>query len=230
MSYRKMLEIIAIAATLAATPSVCQERTNSPEEPIRTLPAEVGPDAKSAIEGINAFSLDLYRSTLRAEENHFLSPASVSVAVALAYRGARGTTADELEKTLHFGRPPAGYLRANGQVLETMAFAGPLRELRTANAIWLQEGMPLNPEYEQDVATFAKAGFKRVEFRGDPDAARRAVNGWVAESTRDKITDLLEQEDVTQTTRAILVNAIYWKGAWASAFDTHQTKLGPSRF
>ncbi len=227
MSYRRIAEIVVIAAAITASPAFCQEADVSSDEPIRTISAVVDSDAKAAISGINTFSLDLYRRTLTADENHFLSPASVSVAVGLAYRGARGRTAAELEKTFHFNKPPRDYLRANGQVLETMAFAGPRRELRTANAVWLQDGMPLLPEYEKDLTAFAEAGLQRVNFRGEANAARLKVNSWVAESTRDKIKDLLRPDDVTKQTRAILVNAIYWKGAWASVFDKKQTKTEP---
>lgn len=227
MSYRRIVEIIVTAAAIAASPAFCQEVGVASDEPIRTISAVLDSDAKAAVCGINTFSLDLYQRTLTTNENHFLSPASVSIAVGLAYRGARGATATELEKTFHFNKSPHDYLRANGQVLETMTFAGPRRELRTANALWLQDGMPLLPEYEADLTTFAKAGLQRVNFRAEPNAARIKVNSWVAESTRDKIKDLLLPNDVKEQTRAILVNAIYWKGAWASAFDKRQTKTEP---
>lgn len=227
MSYRKIIGIIFSATLATAPPALCQEPDTPPNEPIRTVPAEIDADAKSSITGINAFSLDLYRRTLAAGENHFLSPASVSIAVALAYRGARGATATELERVMHFGKPPRDYLRATAPLLETMTFAGPRRELRTANALWLQEGMPLVPDYEQDMTRFARAGLQRVNFRDDPDTARLKVNGWVAETTRDKIRDLLLPDDVRTDTAAILVNAIYWKGGWAEAFDKGLTKVEP---
>lgn len=227
MSFRRIAEIVVIAATTTASPAFCQDADVSSNEPIRTISAVVESDAKAAISGINTFSLDLYRRTLTADENHFLSPASVSVAIGLAYRGARGTTAGELEKTFHFTKPPWDYLRANGQVLDTMTFSGPRRELRTANAVWLQDEMPLLPEYEKDVTAFAQAGLQRVNFRGEANAARIQINSWVAESTRGKIKDLLLPDDITKRTRAILVNAIYWKGAWAGAFDKKQTKTEP---
>lgn len=143
----------------------------------------------------------------------------------MVYRGARGVTASELEKTLHFGKPPREYLRANGQVLDTMSITGPRRELLTANAVWLQTGLQLLPDFEQELTTFAKAGLQRVDFQRSANAARLRVNGWVAELTRNKINDLLNPGDVTDRTRSILVNAIYWKGAWANEFSKNQTKL-----
>lgn len=227
MSFRKIVKVVGVAAAMASAPAFGQEADAPLGEPIRTITAVMDPDAKAAITGINAFSLDLYRHTLTVGENHLLSPASVSVAVGLAYRGARGTTAAELERTFHFGMPPREYIRINGQILDTMTFAGPRRELRTANAVWLQDAMPLLPDYEQDLTAFAKAGLQRVNFRADANAARLKVNDWVAESTRDKIKELLQADEVTKETRAILVNSIYWKGAWNSAFDKKQTKPGP---
>ncbi len=228
-------KVLALAAALsAAGPAIGQEAVEAVQTSdgqVQLLPADADADAgvlrQQAIEGINAFSLDLYRRTLPAGGNHFLSPASVSVAMGLAYRGARGTTAEELDRTMHFGRPPRDYLRANGYVLDTMDLSGPGRELRTANALWLQEGMPLDPGFAADIASHARAGMQRVNFRKDPDAARVLVNQWVAGRTRDRITGLLEPADVTKYTRAILVNAIYWKGAWNRPFDKAATRPEP---
>lgn len=222
--------ILAMVALLAlSSPAFGQDLAGDGMDaaPIVQVPASLDADGQAAVEGINAFSLDLYRRTLISDRNHFLSPASVSVAVGLAYRGARGTTAVELEKTLRFGKPPRDYLRANAQILETMNLSGPKREMRTANAIWLQEGMPLAPDFAADIAHFAKAGVQRVDFPANPDDARKKVNDWVAERTRNRIKDLVTPVDVTKFTRAILVNAVYWKDAWTTPFDKASTRPRP---
>ncbi|MCW1428774.1 serpin family protein [Novosphingobium sp. JCM 18896] len=221
--------LTALAATLASQPLAAQSPEPAVDEipaPVRHVPlaAPLDAEAQAAVAGINAFSLDLYRRTLKTGENHFLSPASVSVAVGLAYRGARGETAAELERVLRFGQPPREYLRANAQILASMNFVGEGRELRTGNAIWLQDGISLLPEYEADMARFADAGLQRVDFQKNAETARTRINGWVEDRTRGKIRDLLLSPDVTDGTRAILVNTIYWKGLWAQGFDAAATK------
>ncbi len=177
------------------------------------------------IAGINAFSLDLYKRTLTRGDNLFLSPASVSTAVSLAYRGAVGKTADELRRVLHYTADPGAYFRASADVFATMNFSGEGNLLQTANAIWVQDGMPLNPDYLADVQRYMEAGLQRTEF---PRRSRRSratdINSWVATATRDRITGLLQEGDVTKDTRAVLVNAIYWKGRWASTFDALATR------
>jgi serpin B len=184
-------------------------------------------DAKAAVAGVNAFSLDLYKQTLKPDANQFLSPASVSTAVALAYRGAVGKTADELRRVLHYGAAPAPYLRANGQVFATMNFCRQGRLLQTANAIWVQDGMPLKPDYVADVQASMGAALRRTDFRGDPDGARSDINAWAASATHGRITDLLQPGDVAGDTRAVLVNAIYWKGRWRHTFAAGETLSGP---
>lgn len=232
MMSMRVCVLAALSLGLAGQPLAAQQSETVADEgpaPIRHIPVPTPLDAegRAAVAGVNAFSLDLYRRTLRPAENHFLSPASVSVAVGLAYRGARGETAAELERVLHFGQPPREYLRTNGQIIASMNFAGPGRELRTGNAIWLQEGMSLLPEYVADMARFAGAGLQQVDFAKDPDAARGRINNWIEDRTRDKIKDLLQRTDISVDTRAVLVNTIYWKGAWASAFDKASTKPEP---
>jgi serpin B len=219
---------VALAA-LAMPPVIAVAQDAAPPAPAvaacdpGTISAHLSPEAQDAVAGVNSFSLDLYKRTLTPGDNLFLSPASVSTAVALAYRGAVGQTADELRRVLHYNAAPDAYFRASAGVFATMNFCGPGRVLRTANAIWTQVGMPLKPDYVADV----RAGLQQTNFRADPEKSRAEINGWVARATRDRITDLLAPEDVSDGTRAVLVNAIYWKGRWDLTFDADETRTEP---
>ena len=59
-------------------------------------------DVASAVEGMNAFALDLYARLREEKGNLVFSPYSISTALAMTYAGARGETAAQMEKTLHF--------------------------------------------------------------------------------------------------------------------------------
>jgi len=225
----KSIGYLAALAAFLAVPAVAQDAAPPPaSEPANaTIAANLPPDAQSAVSGINAFSVDLYKRTLVPDENLFISPASVSTAMALAYRGAAGTTADELRTVLHYGAAPDAYFRASAAVFASMNFSGNGRTLQTANAIWIQQGMPLRPDYLADVQSFMKAGLSQTDFARDPERSRRDINAWVAASTRDRITNLLRPEDLSKDTSAVLVNAIYWKGRWLGTFDKNDTKPDP---
>ena len=214
---------------LIATPLQAQEALAPDTMPAAptTIRASLDQGGQNAVDGVNAFSLDLYKREIKPGQNLLLSPASVSVAVGLAYRGAVGQTADELNRTLHFNAPPAEYLRANAQLLAAMNFSGPGYQLQSANSVWLRTGMPLKPDFEADIARYGKAGFARTDFGKDAEASRLTINRWVEDATHDKIRDLLHPDDVTSNTGAVLVNAIYWKGKWWRTFDKAGTKIEP---
>ena len=120
MGRRCFAMLLGGLALLLAPCAFAQDQVASPDI---LIPAGVGHDAQVAVQGINAFSLELYKRKVKPGENLFISPASVSVAVGLAYRGAKGQTAEELNRTFHFGASPADYLRADGQLLAAMNFS-----------------------------------------------------------------------------------------------------------
>ena len=59
-------------------------------------------DIEAAVSGNSAFAVDLYQSLRGQSGNVFYSPFSISEALAMTWAGARGKTADQMAKTLHF--------------------------------------------------------------------------------------------------------------------------------
>lgn len=192
-----------------------------------TITVSLDPDAKALVESTNAFSLDLLREASPPDANLIVSPASVSAAVGFAYRGAVGDTASQLKTVMRYPFDPEQNLRASGALMETMSFSAKGRDLRTANAIWLQEGMPFEERFEQDMMAHAKAGIGRANFMADPDGATRLVNRWVKDATSGNIPELLEPGIVTDQTRAVLVNAVWFKAEWQFPFRTDATRSEP---
>ncbi len=57
-----------------------------------------------------------------------------------------------------------------------------------------------------------------VDF-GDEEGTRRKINSWVEEKTQNRIKDLISPGVLDSMTRLVLINAIYFKGEWATRFD-----------
>jgi len=74
-------------------------------------------DRTAVVEGNNAFAIDLYNQLRTQSGNLFFSPDSISTAMAMTYAGARGGTAAEMAKTLHFTLPPQRLHPAMGGLL-----------------------------------------------------------------------------------------------------------------
>ncbi|MGO9337786.1 MAG: serpin family protein [Terracidiphilus sp.] len=182
------------------------------------------PDQAAVVEGNNAFAVDLYAQLRKEDGNLFFSPESISTAFAMAYAGARGTTAAQMAATLHFTLPPEKLHPAMGALLAGLNGPHAGYQLHVADALWAEQDYTFLGDFIKLTSSDYGAGFNKVDFKGSPEAVRVTINRWVEEKTEDKIKDLLPAGSVTPTTRLVLTNAIYFKGDWQAQFDKAQTK------
>jgi serine protease inhibitor len=196
--------------------------------PAAEKPDDARTDRTAVAQGDNQFALDLYAKLRGQEGNLFFSPYSISTALAMTRAGARGDTAAEMDKTLHF---------TLGQDKLNPAFADLIQQvngdpkdakrgyqLSTANALWGQKGYPFKAAFLKVGKENYGAGLNDVDFSGATEQARQTINAWVEKETHDKIKELLVQGVLTTNTRLVLTNAIYFKGDWASQFKKDLTK------
>ncbi len=202
-------------------------------------PQNLNPDASpedlsELADGNVAFAFDLYR-TLRSEDgNLFFSPYSISTALAMTYAGAAGETASQMAATMHFNLPAESLHPAfNAYALDLKARAeqeaeGTPFELSIANSLWGQEGFPFLDEFLDLLAENYGAGMRLVDYINDTEGARKAINGWVSDETREKVKDLIPEGSLTADARLVLANAIYFKAEWLNRFE--ETATGPEPF
>jgi serine protease inhibitor len=185
-------------------------------------------DAEAVVRGNTWFALDLYRRLRDAQGNLFLSPYSISTALAVAYAGARGETERQMAQALHFTLDQERLHPAWAALQEELnaVAAGQDILLNVANALWPQAGCPLLEEYVALTQAHYGVPVTSLDYR-DPQAACHAINGWVDEKTGHKIRELMQADDVNELTRLVLANAIYFKGNWASQFDRALTRDAP---
>lgn len=187
-------------------------------------------DFQPLVEGNTDFALDLFGRLCEESGNGnvMFSPYSISVALAMTWAGAEGGTASQMAEMLGFA-PGASGVHEGFSRIGTMldgeerdALGEPI-ELSIANALWVETSFPLLDGYVDLVATHYGAEARNVDFRGSPDDQRLLMNDWVSDRTNDRIRDLLGPGTVTEATRVILTNAVYFKGTWGTEFDSDQT-------
>jgi len=187
-------------------------------------PTSNSADQAEAVNGSNAFAVDLYAQLRAQPGNLFFSPESISTAFGMAYAGANGQTATEMEHVFHFTLPPDRLHPAMGALLAQMNGQHEGYELHVADALWAQQGASFLPDYLKLVQTDYGAGFRQVDFKTSPDVVRATINEWIADQTNDKIQGLLGPGSVTAATRLVLTNAIYFKGTWLDQFNPMHTE------
>ncbi len=195
------------------------------------LAGPTGGDQEAVVAGNTEFALDLYARLRTDDGNLFLSPYSVSTALAMTYAGARGETARQMADVLHFSLEQERLHPALAGLESSVKAAGDGAgcSLHVANALWGQKGERFLEGFLALTKKYYGAGFQEVDFAGAAEQARQTINAWVADQTRQKIKELLQGGDVDSATALVLTNAIYFKGSWASQFDPRHTKDAPFR-
>jgi serpin B len=155
------------------------------------------------------------------------SPLSIASVLAMTRVGARGESADQLDALLGTGDDvaPATVMAAAESVQDQ---TGPVQlangemgeiELTNANAMWGQSGVEWQQPFLDDLKQGFDTGMWMADFIADPENARREINDWVAEHTREHITELLPKGSINTDTRLTLTNAVWFKAPWPAELD-----------
>ena len=172
----------------------------------------------------NRFALDMYAQLASKDENLFFSPWSLNSALAMTSEGARGRTADEMHSVLHFSGNDSARRQAFSALDLRINANNSGYILSTANALWADRAFPLLGEYADLVNSYYHAKAVNVDFKGDPDDARKTINSWVEQRTAGKIKGLIPPGYVDSLTCLVLTNAIYFNGTWIKEFDRSLTR------
>lgn len=191
---------------------------------------------QNLVKGNNEFAMDLYEKVcdIQESDNIFFSPYSISSALGMTYNGARGQTAVDMALVLHFTLPVEAVNRAFHSLTETLssgdllgAESGHPFTLSISNGLWVQNGFSLLEDYVAEVTRYYSAAVRNLDFIDDSEHSREIINDWVAESTMNKIMDLIPPGVLKEDTRVVLTNAVYFKASWRRPFDERATFDAP---
>ncbi|HDR00290.1 MAG TPA: serpin family protein [candidate division WOR-3 bacterium] len=208
-----VLAVILLTAGCAASPRPVADQAEPDNEP----PAEPVP-AELLVEAGNRFGIRLFGELYAEapEKNVFISPPSIALALAMAWNGARGETREAMAAALDLaGLEPAGVGAGHAVLLAAMPTGEGDVTLEIANSLWSRRGFPFAERYLKTVAGQYDARLAELDF-GSPEAVE-TINRWVRDRTRGRIEDIISRlnpDDVL-----VLLNAVYFKGAWTDAFE-----------
>ncbi|KAM6376247.1 ovalbumin-related protein X-like [Alca torda] len=196
-----------------------------------------------SISAANAeFSFDVFKELKvhHANENILYSPLSIIAALAMVYLGARGNTEYQMERVLHFDRIAGlgGTIQTKcgksmnihilfKELLSDITAPKANYSLYIANRLYAEKTRAILPIYLKCVKKLYRAGLETVNFKTAPNQARQLINSWVGSQTNGKIQNFLEPGSVDLHTVLVLVNAIYFKGIWKTAFREEDTRELP---
>ncbi|XP_059544421.1 leukocyte elastase inhibitor-like [Myotis daubentonii] len=176
------------------------------------------------------FAVDLFRTLKDSNPsgNIFISPMSISSALAMVFLGTRGTTEAQMSKTLHFDAVKeihSSFQSLNADINKR----GAPYILKLANRLYGEKTYEFLLEFLASTQKMYGAELASVDFQRASEDARKVINEWVKGQTEGKIPELLAVGDVNNMTKLVLVNAIYFKGNWQEKFSKEATNDTPFR-
>jgi serpin B len=191
--------------------------------------AAANSNEKTVVTGNTEFACDLYGKLRSQPGNLFLSPYSISTALAMTSGGARGNTKAQMAKAMRFDLPPAELHPAFAALqdgLNAVQKKGQVK-LAIANSLWPQKGYQFLPAYLDLCKEQYGTVITPLDYAKAAEPARRTINRWVEDKTNKKIPDLIAPGVLGALTRLVLVNAIYFKGTWRTKFAPTFTHEAP---
>lgn len=245
---RPLLGVVAAVSVVAASCGSTVATTEAGPEtsaPDLAFREESTVSASTAGTAISAFGVELFETVRQddLEGNVAISPTSIGVVLAMTEPGATGDAQQELRTALRIEDPEVYHSSMNTLTAEleerrsfTLPTSGnaigddpppdidtsqipePEHVIRLANAAYLQHDFEFKQDYLDVIGSNYGSGLSNVDFKTDPAAVAREINGWVEERTEDRINDLIPEDALQPDTKMVLVNALHLAADWSFPF------------
>lgn len=178
--------------------------------------------ADSFLQGYSSFVWDLYAQVAKEEEGKnvsiVLSPFSTATVLSMTAAGASSTTLKEMEEVLGYS--------INEEIIDAQKTVRDslLPSFQTFQAVALSKKFSLLSSYTSKITSGFDANFFLLDFAANKKQAINTVNDWINARTDKLIPDLLGDQDVSQATRLIILNASHFKKEWRLPFNRASTQ------
>lgn len=216
--YRLFLNIGPLLAILILIG--CDKSATSPDN---SQMRELTVTELKLIQSDNLFSHKIFKKVVEGEpdENIFISPLSISMALGMTLNGANGTTFEAMQNSLEFQNLSLEEINQSYQsLIQLLGGSDPEVIFQVTNSVWYRQTFTFERDFIERVQTYFNALVQGLDFN-DPNA-KNIINQWVDQKTNGrikKIVDFIDPNDVM-----FLINAIYFKGTWTYQFDKNLTK------
>ncbi len=179
---------------------------------------------KNVVAANNQFGFHLFQHLVSddKDQNIFISPFSISLALTMTLNGADSKTRSAMQQTLEYQKLSLEQInQADKVLLDNLQHLDSKIQLQIANSIWYRAGFDVAKKFIELNRDYFQAQVTGLDFMR-PGAVDE-INDWVAQSTGNKITRIVSS--INPLDVMFLINAIYFKGSWTTAFKEQNTHL-----
>lgn len=177
----------------------------------------------AAAEQVQEFNYKFFKAVVAnnpEKANVVCSPLSASTLLSMVANTAEGQLAEEIVAALDcrdiesLNSLSKKYIYALPTIDEAVPF-------RLVNSVWYDNTYTINPDFAKIAKDYFGAANFASDFKGAPTKVVSDINGWVKDNTNGIIPQIIK--NLPAEAQAVLVNALYFKGAWTNPFDEKDT-------
>jgi serpin B len=183
--------------------------------------------SEDIVKANNKLGIEIF-SRLAQEEgakNIMISPLSIAISMAMTANGATGDTLAEMKEVLGFGDMAMSDVNEQfAQLIASLVEADKDMALEIADSVWVDDAFA--PGVKEDFISVLEDFYNAALFTEDFEDVETVgkINSWVSEKTHKKIDKMLKE--IPHDTLMYLINALYFKAGWTTAFDKESTHAG----
>ena len=174
------------------------------------------------VNGNNDFAFNLFRKA-GTDKSQILSPLSITYALGMLNNGATGKTQQEINQTLGFFETDIDSINV---FCKKMLDGAPALDKETkvliGNTIYTNKGYTLKKDFVKKAKEYYNATPESRNFHDGKTL--NVINQWASDHTNKMIDQVLDDQSFDPDAISYLLNAIYFKGAWAEKFNKDLTK------
>lgn len=184
-------------------------------------------EERELVKSNNDFAFNLFRAARDREESQFVSPLSVTYALAMMENAASGVTREEIHRVLGFGDMEMDAVNAFCHKLITeSALLDEDTKVMISNMVYLNSnrGFSLMPGFKENVSTYYGV---MPEVRDFYDGKTlNVINQWASDHTEGMVNEVMNESTFNPKAISYLLNALYFKGSWKLPFYKPYTMTG----
>lgn len=227
MDAQNYITIAFISSIIGFLSISCEENQPGTIDNYEVNNIELTKSAKSLVEADNAFAFSIFDAVVQNEiesKNIFISPLSISLALAMTYNGAEGETKAAMKEALELNGLNTDAVNASYKsLIGALLSLDPKVQLSIANSIWHRNDFTINQDFIDVNQNYYNAMVEALDF-SNPDA-KNTINAWVDDKTNGQIPEIID--NIPGNAIMYLINAIYFKGIWKYKFEKSKTDIRP---
>lgn len=180
---------------------------------------------KEMVQSDQQFAFDFFAHVFEEEaldddKDFMVSPLSLSMALSMTRNGAAGETEKAIKRTLQMGNYTGEEINSYYKKLkEALLKTDPTTKLSIANAIFANKRVVVHADFLKNNQSYYDATVQSVDFSDSATAG--LINNWASDQTNGLIKKVIDRTDAFDL--MYLLNALYFKGIWATQFDAKNT-------